>query len=347
VAEEEQTTADRVGLSASPRDGDAEPGAVDAWAAAVAGPAFAGAVEVFRGATFVPAGVFDGVAAALVAFGLSLLLHRRFGGTAATLLRGAGLVVSALLMTASLTAPWDRAAPPLALLLAGGALLQAGARPKASAAWTWAGGAVLAAAVAIGLFVAPDFPEPTRLRLTLVLGAIAAAGLLAARRWLLANGHEALAPSPAGLLAGAAVGATYLGYRELVAQRVGNLPLYEWSLGVLLSLLLLSRLRRGAREDETPEAWTSEARRHAQAPIPLYDARMGPLAAALARYLETGEGFEQYRAALGPSPRLDAILPAPIVPHKRGRAARREAYQQRLAAHRAALEAVTPPIRSR
>lgn len=106
-------------------DDDVEPGPVEAWAAAVAGPAFAGSLLLFRTSTpYVPAGVFDGGAAALVAMGVSLLVHRRFGGVYATLLRGAGLVVAAILMTASLTAPWDRAAAPLALLVAALVLLR-------------------------------------------------------------------------------------------------------------------------------------------------------------------------------------------------------------------------------
>jgi hypothetical protein len=133
---------------------------------------------------------------------------------------------------------------------------------------------------------------------------------------------------------------------------VGNLPLYEWSLGVMLSLLLLARIRRGAREGEAPEAWSSEARRHAQDATPLCDGRMGPLAATLARYLETGEGFGEYRVALetsapGAVPRLRAILAAPHLPEGRSKAARREAAAARLAAHKAALEAIDPPIRSR
>lgn len=324
------------------------PGPTEAAAWLVAGLAFAVALLVFRTATILPAGLFDGTAAALVAIGAAPLAHRRLGAAAGTILRGAGLVAATLLITASLVAPWDRAAPPLAVLIAGGALLQA-ARGRAMAI---AGGVVLAAGWALGWWLSSDFPEPGRLKVALLLAAAGAVALLALRAWLVRTGHDALAPGPAGLLAGVAVGATYLAYRSLVAGHVGNLPLYEWSLGVALSLLLLARIRRGAREGESPEAWSSEARRHAQDSTPLYDARMGPLAAVLARYLETGAGFEEYRATLEraapeAAPRVRAILARPLVPEGRSRAARREAAAQRLAAHKAALEAIETPIRSR
>ncbi|GEM_PF-4642775 len=324
------------------------PGPTEAGAWLVAGVAFAVALLVFRSATILPAGLFDGCAAALVAMGAAPLAHRRLGPAAATLLRGAGLVAAALLVTASLVAPWDRAAPPLALLIAGATLLQA-ARGRLLAG---VGLATLAAGLALGWWLSGDFPESGRLRFALALTAAGAAGLLAARRSLVARGHGAIVPGPAGLIAGAAVGATYLSYRGLVALHVGNLPLYEWSLGVALSLLLLARIRRGAREGEAPEAWSSEARRHAQDATPLYDARMAPLAAVLARYLETGAGFEEYRATLeaaapDAAPRLKAILAAPHPAEGRSRAARREAAARRLAAHKAALEAIETPIRSR
>jgi hypothetical protein len=79
--------------------------------------------------------------------------------------------------------------------------------------------------------------------------------------------------------------------------------------------------------------------------MPLYDARMGPLAASIARYLETGAGFEDYRAALekaapDAAPAVRRVLATPLG-EGRGRAARREGAAQRLAAHRAAMEAMT------
>ena len=333
-------------------DDDKAPGSVESTAAAIAGPAFAGSLLFLRHATPVPAGVFDGVATLLVGFGLAPLAHRRFGPVAATLLRGASLAASSILVLLSFVEPWSRAAGPVAVLVAGGALLQASTRAKEGRALAASGLVVLSVGFAYAWLLSGGFPEPNRLRGALVFSAGTTALLLLARMFAQGKLHDALIPGPAGILGASAVGATYLSYRSLVAQHVGNLPLYEWSLGVSLSLLLLAKLRRGARDGESAEAWASDARRHAQDSTPLYDARMGPLAASIARYLETGAGFEDYRAALekaapDAAPSLRRILPAPIAPLGKSRAARRDAAAQRAAAHGAAMEALQPRIVTR
>lgn len=324
------------------------PGRVEAIAAAIAGPAFAGSCLFLREATLLPPGAFDAAAAILVAIGLAPLAHRRWGRVAATLLRGAGITLGVLLLTSALVPPFDRAVLPIAAWSAGAALLQAGARAKrGTLALAAAGSALLVAGWAGALALAPTFPEAGRLRVALLVAGPVALVLLGARLRLLRTRLRDLAPMPVGILLVVSLSTTYLAYRGLVATRVGNLPLYEWSLGVGVALLLLTRLRRIAREHEVAEPWTSDARRHAQDVAPVYDERMGPLAAVVQRYLDHGEGFEDYRAALlraapaAPARYRDA-LQAAKPPGLRGRAASRASVEARLAAHRDLLSKLNP-----
>lgn len=323
--------------SASPSAGKAAdpPGPVEATALAVAGPAFAASLLLLRGTTDLATGVFDAGAAVLVAVGLAGWAHRLRGAAVATGVRGAGLLVGLGLLSTALVPPFYAGVGPAAVALVGGTLLQANARrARPTLALDSAGVACLALAFGLGLFVAGDFPEPNRLRLALVVVLTATVAGLALRRVLLERGHAWLAPMPLGILLVSTLGGVYLSYRTLVREHVENLPLYEWTLAAAAAWLLLARLRRRAKEREVAGAWTGLARRHAQDVRPVYDARMGPLAAAIGRYLEQGVGYDAYREAMlraGASPAmLDAM---PRGPQGRTRAARREAAKARLEAH--------------
>lgn len=326
-------------------DGDATPGRVEATAAAVAGPAFAASLVLLRDVTILPPSLFDAVAAVLAGLGLAQLAHRLRGRAAGTLTRGAGFVAGALLLTPALVPPFDRAVPAIALWVAGGAVLQANARAKRPQRLADALAiGLLASGVAVALFVADAFPEPARLRAAVTGAALAAALGVGARIALLRSRWAALAPAPVGILLVCAFGAIYLAYRGLVDDSVDNLPLYEWTLAVAAAGLVLSRLRRQAHDAAASDAWASEARRHAQDVAPVYDRRMGPLVAAVGRYLDTGMGFDEYRAAIEGAARDDvtpglrrALDEARIAPEGRGRASRRQAAEARLAAHRAVL----------
>lgn len=324
-------------------DAPQPPGKVEATAAAIAGPAFAGSCLFLRDATLLPAPVLDAAAAVLVAVGLAPLAHRRLDAAAATMVRAAGLAGAALLLSRALVPPFDRAMLPVAAWMLGAGLLQAATRMRRPLLPTGAGLALLAGGWAGALLAAPSFPEPGRLRVALLVAGPAALAGLALRAGLLRGRWRALAPMPVGILLVVALGTAYASYRPLVADRLANLPLYEWTLGVGVASLLLTRLRRQAREHEAPEAWSGAARRHAQDVAPAYDARMGPVAAVLQRYLDTGDGFEEYRAAL--------LRAAPLAPPAYGRAVQalratqgrprsRAARDARLAAHRDVLAAL-------
>lgn len=317
------------------------PGPIEASALAIAGPAFAVSLVLLRGAIGIAPGVFDAGAAVLVAVGLAPWAHRLWGAAVATGVRGAGLILAMGLLATALVAPFFGAVAPALVALVGGTLLQANARrEKPALALDSAGVACLALAFALGLLVSSDFPEPGRLRLTLIVVLTATVGGLALRRIAIDRGYAALAPMPLGILLVSTIGGVYLSYRTLVREHVENLPLYEWTLAAGAAGLLLARLRRRAREREVPDAWTGLARRHAQDVRPVYDDRMGPLAAAIGRYLEQGVGYAAYREAMaraaGPAAlaRLDAM---PRAPQGRTRAARREAANARVAAHEALL----------
>lgn len=323
------------------------PSTLEAGAALVAGAAFGALALFLRARTLLPEGFFDALAAASFAWGLSVAAHQRLGAAAGVLLRGGGVAFAALLLSGELLAPFDRAAVPLAAWALGATLLQASTRARAGATVLYAIGVLgLAVGVVAALVLGAAWPEYARLRLAVLAGAALVALGLVLRALLLRRSLRALAPGPVGVVLVAALAATYLTYRPLVATRVANLPLYEWTLGVSVALLLLGRLRRSARDAAIPEAWTSAARRHAAEASPVYDARMAPLAAAVERYLETGEGFEAYRAALlraapnaAPAFRkaLQGVAPLP----GRGRAAR-EARAQRAETHRRLLAALSP-----
>ncbi|MFA5862294.1 MAG: hypothetical protein WDA16_11430 [Candidatus Thermoplasmatota archaeon] len=309
------------------------PGKVEATALAIAGPAFAASLIVLRDATALQPGLFDGAAALCVALGVAPWVHRTWGAFAATGVRGAGLVLGALLCASALVPPFYSAVAPATIAIVGGTLLQGNARREKQSATIEGGGvALLAAAFIIGLIISPSFPEPGRLRLTLLLSAIAVTLGLALRRTALATSHGEFAPMPVGILLVSTLGGAYLGYRALVQQNIANLPIYEWTLAASAAALLLARLRRNAKERETADAWSGDARRHAQDVRPVYDDRMAPLAAAVGRWLERGDGFEEYQAALAAQgihvPDSIAVLNG-----GRGRSARREAAAQRLAAH--------------
>lgn len=278
--------------------GGEPPNAVESTAALLAGVVGSAIAFVFRGATLLPPGFFDALALAALGLGVSPLAHRLMGPPAATLARGAGFAAAALVATIALVPPFDRAALPLAAWALGGALVQASTRARRNGVVFGAlGVALLALGCALAWTVSPTWPETARLRATIVAAAaLAAIALLV--RLVVARRSPRLAPSPVGLLLGATLATTYVGYRPLVASQVDNLPLYEWTLGVGVAVLLLGRLRRAAHDASVPEAWSGQARRHRQDAAPAYDLRMPPLAAAIQRYLEEGQGFEEYRAAM-------------------------------------------------
>ena len=329
----------------------------EAGAALLAGVVAAAFAFVFRSATLLPAGFFDGLAIAALGFGAAALASRLLGEPAAPIARGVGLAGAALLVAASLVPPFDRAAPPLVAWILGGALLQAAPRAKRNGAVFGALGLVLViGGCGIAWYAAPAWPETARLRATVVAAALLAILGLLARRGL-ARRSPGLAPAPAGVLIGATLAATYVAYRSLVAGRVANLPLYEWTLGVGVAALLLGRLRRSASDASVPEAWTGTARRHTQDALPAYDTRMPPLAAAIQRYLESGKGFEEYRMAMArasphaPATFRKALQGMSAVPSPRGRGAK-AATAARLAAHQALMQGLelrhgdpAPPLR--
>jgi hypothetical protein len=274
---------------------DDAPGKLEAWAAALAGVAFAAGALLLRKATVVPAGLFDGIALVLVSWGLSLFVHRSIGHATATLARGLGLAAGALIMTTSLLPPFDRAALPLAAWIGGTSCLQASTRTRSWKLSLAASGiALLVIGAALGWIASALWPESARLRGALIVAAcLATAGLLT--RILVARKHPRLAPSPGGVIIFAVLAASYVAYRALVATRVANLPLYEWTLGAGAAVLMLGRLRSSARDAAVDEAWTGKGQKHRQDALPAYDPRMAALAADLQRYLDTGEGFDDYR----------------------------------------------------
>lgn len=316
------------------------PGKVEATAVAIAGPAFAASLLFLRHATAFQPGVFDGAAALCVALGLAPWAHRKWGAFAATSVRGVGLAIGVLLSASALVAPFYSAVAPAAIAIVGGTLLQGNARRAKPSPGIESGGvALLAAAFGLALVISSSFPEPGRLRVTLLFCALAAAAGLALRRVARAIGYGELAPMPLGILLVATLGGVYLGYRALVGEHVANLPLYEWTLAASAATLLLARLRRKAKEHAAPDAWSANARRHAQDVRPVYDERMAPLAAAIGRWLERGDAFDEYRAALGAQGiRVPDSISA--LSGGRGRSARRESASQRLAAHESLLRAL-------
>lgn len=322
---------------------DERPGLAQALAFAVAGPAFAGGALALRDATVLPPGLFDAAAALLLAWGLAPIAHRALGPFTATMLRGLGVAAVLVLSGDALTAPLDRAVPPAVLLVLAAALLQGGARASRNRAWAMTGGAaLLVVAFASTLLLAESLPEPARIRLSAFIAAALVTVGLVARAVLLRRDLPRFAPMPAGIVLFATLAAAWTAWRSLVAERVANLPLYEWGLGVLLATLVFARLRRLARAGEVPEAWDSAARRHVQDVAPLYDARMGPRAAVLSRYLDEGEGFEAYRAILAAAPTAsaayrDGVAALEPVPPARGARGREAACERRLAEHRALM----------
>ena len=328
------------------------PGKVEAVAAAVAGPAFAASLVLLRDATILPPSIFDAVAAALVGVGLAPLAHRTRGAPFGTMTRGLGIAAGVLLLTPALVPPFDRAVPTIALWVLGAAILQANTHAQRER-WTVAalGLAALATGAALALYLADAYPEPFRLRVAVVAASAAALLGLALRLAVRRSRWRALAPAPVGVLLVAAFTAIYLAYRGLVETQVDNLPLYEWTLAVAAAGLLLSRVRRTAHETATPEAWASDARRHAQDVVPVYDRRMAPYVAAIGRYLDTGMGVSEYRAAIlraaGAAPpaalvrALDAAEKARAgSPRGTRRGAQAAAAEARRAAHAAVMRAM-------
>ncbi|HVM45617.1 MAG TPA: hypothetical protein VM582_06750 [Candidatus Thermoplasmatota archaeon] len=318
------------------------PGGLETAASLVAGLAAALVAWLFRGATVVPAGVFDGIAVAALGLGAAPLAARALAPAAAPVARGAGLAAASVVAAAALLPPFDRAALPLAAWVLGGALLQASTRARRNGVVLASVGVLLLLlGCAVAWQAASAWPETQRLRLTVVASAaLVLAGL--ALRLRLARRAPALAPSPAGVLVGAALAVTYVAYRPLVAGQVANLPLYEWTLGVGVAVLLLGRLRRSARDASVAEAWSGTARRHAQDAAAAYDPRMPPLAAAIQRYLESGEGFDDYRAAMTraaphASPAYRKALQGMSAVQARGRGSK-AARGTRLAAHQELMD---------
>ena len=255
-----------------------------------------GALAV-RKATLLPGGFFDAMAAAALGLGFAPLAHRLLAAPAEPLTRGLGFAAAALLVASALLSPFDLAALPLACWMLGGGALAASVLARRPPIFAAVGVLLLALGIAAAWSAAATWPEPARLRWALAAGsALALVGLLA--RLVLARRAPRLAPSPVGVLLVAALAAGYLAYRPLVTTQVANLPLYEWTVGVGIAVLALGRLRRNARDESVPEAWSGDARRHEEGARPAYDARMAALAGAVQRYLDTGEGFEAYRAAL-------------------------------------------------
>ena len=285
---------------------DARPSPFEAAVALVAGLVGAAIALAFRRATLVPPGFFDGAAVAALGIGAAPFAARWLGEAAAPASRGLGLAAGALLAAGATVPPFDRAALPLAAWVLGGALMQAATRAERNGLVLASLGVVLVAlGCAVAWHAASAWPESARLRAT-VVAAGALAGALLVVRARIARRAPRLAPSPAGILLVAALVSSYVAYRPLVAGEVENLPLYEWTLGVGIAALLLGRLRRSARDASVTDAWSGDARRHAQDATPLYDPRMPPLAAAVQRYLESGQGFEEYRATM--------LLAAPHAP---------------------------------
>lgn len=317
------------------------------WSVALAaGIVVAVGAILLRSATLLPPGFFDGVAAASIGFGAAPLAHRLLGAPAAPLARGAGLALAAVPTSAALVPPFDRAALPLACWMVGGALLAASVRARRQKPVPAAVGALLVLVGAAAAWAAAEtWPESARLRWAIgAAGALAAVGLAA--RLVVARKAPRLAPSPVGVLLVAALLAAYLGYRPLVATRVANLPLYEWTIGVGIAALVLGRLRRSARDDAVPEAWTGEARRHTEDARAAYDPRMLPLAHVIDRYLETGEGFEEYRRALARGAphapdRFRKALQGAAPVQGRGR---KQARKERGAAHAALMSLLSTEV---
>lgn len=290
--------------------------------------------------------MFDALALLALAWGLAPLTERRFGPASGTTLRGAGAIGATAVFFPSLAENLGAVTVPLCLAIAGTTLLQADARrARTSPALATVGAALTLAGLGLAFSTAESFPEPARLRAALLLGGALLLAGIAARLILLRTRLGKLAPMPVGIAGAALLLSVYVSYRPLAAQHVNNLPLYEWTLAAGVALLLLGRLRRAAREHETAEAWSLDARRHAQDVRPVYDPRMTPLAAVFQRYLEHAQGFEEYQRALeqahgGALPRpLTDTLEAARNSH-RGLAtpkARRDARERRLAAHRDVL----------
>lgn len=320
---------------------DPRPGAFEATASAIAGLAAASIALLFRSRTLVPPGFFDGLAAVALGFALAPSAHRYLAAPAATLSRTLGLAVGALVAGRGLVVPFDYGALPLAAWILGAGAMQAGTRAKRNGIVLHAVGLVLLlVGCVVAWLIAAMWPETTRMRLAVLGAALTAAVALLVRAWLMRRAPK-LAPSPVGILLVAALGATYVAYRPLVAASVANLPLYEWTLGVAVAVLLLGRVRRAARDSAVGEAWTGDTRKHAQDAAPAYDPRMPPLAAAIQRYLDRGEGFGEYRAAMlraapyAPPSFRKALQGAEAV-QGRGRAAK-AARAERLRAHEALL----------
>lgn len=323
-------------------------GRVEAIAAAIAGPAFGVSALLVRNATLLPAPLFDALAAILAAVGLAPLAGRWRGPPAATLVRGIGVALGVLLVTPALVPPFDRAIPAAALWILGATILQANARAASERVAPMAVGvALLAGGALVALSIADAMPEPARLRVAVIGGGLVALFGLSARAVMRRGAWRAFAPAPVGVLLVTAFGAIYIAYRGAVDDHVENLPLYEWTLAAGAAGLLLSRLRKIARRGATPDAWASAAQRHAQDVAPLYDRRMAPHIAAVGRWLDTGMGFDAYRAAIergagdaAPPARLrqalDAAAAASADAGTRGRA-RQNATAKRAAAHAAVM----------
>lgn len=326
------------------------PSPAEAVALAIAGPAFAIAILAVRNATPVPAGLFDALAALLVAWGLAPLAHRKLSPAAGTSARGAGLVAAALLAFSTLGANLDAAAIPLALILAGATVLQADSKTdKPRPAVILLGGTLTLGGLALGIIIADAFPHAARLRFALVGAGLLGAAGMAARLAVLRSGHRDLAPMPAGVLTAAALLSGYAAYRPVVAATVHNLPLYEWALAVSIALLVFGRLRRIAQNAQTAESWSWDAGRHAQDVRPVYDARMVPLAAAIRRWLDDGEGLDEYRKAIETTtgrtipPQLVETLSANRAQKRQLPKARREAAARRHAAHADVMRRLADP----
>lgn len=323
---------------------DATPSLAEAASYAVAAGAFAVLLALVPRFTPVPLAVCVALILLVVAWGIAPATHRAAGAASATVVRGVGAVAATAWVFPRLGENLPAVQLPLVVFLAGATILQADARRDRPAAAVATVGALLAL-VGLGLAwrAADAFPDPARLRFALGLGAALLLAGLAVRAWMRRRA-PALAPLPAGVCAAALLVSVYLAYRPVASREVENLPLYEWALAAGVAGLVLGRIRRLAWQSHAPEPWSSDARRHAQDVRPIYDPRMAPLAGVLQRYLETGHGFDEYRAVLErandaplPPHLLNALAAARTPPRVAMARARREAAAKRLAAHEAAL----------
>lgn len=235
----------------------------------------------------------------------------------ATLLRGSAWIPLAVALAALL--PWTAPTSGLTagLAVAGFTLRRARqavaldvAGPGVLVSWTGAI-ALAAAALLAGLGVGTPVPAAAR-------GVVAAAALAALATFLARDAQgadepplprltHALAGSlPRNVLAASGL-AAFLLARPTLARRLRYLPLFEWSLGVILASLALERTAEWYRTDAPEAPWTSLYRRHVQQVQRLGADPVHDLHRAARAWLDGEASPEAYARAWAPVlERLDA-----------------------------------------